>query len=231
MLSRLDFSSLLEKVNRISPAQDEAKKLEYKEYLESIRMQSVRRAISLSGLPKLSKPRTIAGIVPKNVQQEEAIQTLVGWKLSKGFRLPYLYGPPGTGKSYIAKRFAYSKLVSGVEAVKFCTVSEFLIKYRNFDKKSTIDELLNPVILVLDDLCSHNCTRHTIELIHAVIDHRLRNRKPTLITSNVKPNNIAGFLHRMGARADVSKTMCEAISDRIFDLCSFSAFNFKSIRS
>ena len=204
------------------------KEKEWLKHLASKKKQVVADTIKRSNLPPIED--LTSPVKAKNKEQEKFLSSLRSTSLKSKYRLPYVYGKPGVGKSYLAIRFAYKKIYSGVDSIYFVCLSEFLIKLKDFSDPTKIDSLLDPYILIMDDFCSHNITNYTVELLHAVLDHRLRNKKPTLITSNIATNKIADFMYKSGKRKDVSKVMCEAIEDRIFDLCTLSNLNSGSIR-
>lgn len=201
---------------------------EYEQHLAANR----HHQISNSGVGYLGKVVTLDDIKPKHPQQTKLIKTLSAWNYGRGTLepLPYLFGSNGTGKSYIAKRFVATIIKKfGVQA-KFISFSQFLIKYRDFTDGSTkLDEVTFPSVVVLDDLFSHNITQQTLEVLHACIDYRIANNRPTLITSNVRADRIADELFSRNKKKD-SMVLCKAIEDRIFELCTFCTMQFDSLR-
>lgn len=206
----------------------EARERAYEESQASIRRNNISFALDRSNIPA-KQQNDIKDITPKNDKQKGLIKKLMSW--SYGDKLPYVCGAHGTGKTFIASAFAYSKIQEGKTDAYFCAMSEFIINYRQFKTSADINTLLNPRILILDDFCSHNSTRHIVELLYTIIDYRNRHDKATLITSNVKPNEIAKYLHKTGESSGVSLNICNAIEDRIFELCEFvEGLNGTSIR-
>ena len=228
---KVNFQETAKRMHALFEKNPEANAIQKKEWesFKKEQMNQERRAnVASSNLPPIKD--LFESVKAENDQQKKFLDLLRSVDLSASYRLPYVYGKPGAGKSYLSIRFAYKLLYSGYPSVFFVCLSEFLIKFRDFSDTTKINSLLDPHILIMDDFCSHNITNYTVELLHAVIDHRLRNKKPTLITSNVAANKIADFMYKSGKRASVSKVMCEAIEDRIFDLCSLHSLDSDSIR-
>lgn len=221
-------------LKNIETTEHESMKKEYYRKQENERKEAIKRSIKqelyLSALPKPYNTFNLVELVPSTIYQKKLIDLLLSWDMNLNFKLPYVYGSPGTGKSFIAMNFVHHLIVNGMKAVRFISVSEFLIKYRDYGFKENINDLLDPAVLVLDDLCSHNITRHVLELLHSTLDHRLVNKKPTLITSNISIDKVSKALFKAGRNYDVSKVMCDAVEDRLFELCSISKVDGESLR-
>jgi DNA replication protein DnaC len=229
-MRRIDFSAVLKRVEAIREKNPDLYK--YKKELidkenQKERLEAIEYELSRSGLPCGASQQAI---LPKNNAQRAVIDMLNSIDILKDPRLPYIYGRPGTGKSIISIRYAHKLIQSGIKNVRFFSLSEFLIRSRVFEDNVRIDEILDPFVVILDDFCSHNVTKHSIEMLHAIVDFRLRNRKPTMITSNIAIDNISNFLYTNGKRSGVSKILCEAIEDRIYELCVRVTLQSKSHR-
>jgi len=233
-MQKLDFIKTLDRIRSSVESGDKTylpySKKEIESFQEAENQDKIRQSILKAGLYALTKPKMLKDVKPKNNQQQVMISRLLKWDIMATFRLPYLYGTPGTGKSYIAMRLAYTLLTKGIENVSILSMSEFLIKYRQFDNNATFSAFSDPTVLIIDDFCAHNSTRVITEILHAGIDYRLRHKKPTMITSNIPANKISDFLFSSARRSEVSKSICDAIEDRIFELCLLSTFSFTSIR-
>jgi DNA replication protein DnaC len=232
-------------LKKMKPSNIDDEKIEkrWQEFLERKKTIAIDLNMDYSGIPSLTEPKTLNKISPRNNQQKLFIEGLLKWEYKKDYRLPYLYGPPGTGKSYISTRMAYSLISKGFElenfkkqkyiaSVKFVNMSEFLLKARNFfeDKGDALRKIFDSNVLVLDDFCSHASSPIVGEILHAILDNCLRNKKPTLITSNVPASEISSFLSQ-SSKGLIPLTLCNAIKDRVFELCSLSNFRFESFRT
>lgn len=228
---KLNFKDTMKRMHTLidnNPEDHLRTKKHWEEFVDNKKDQERLIVIKRSNLPPIKNLFESASA--KNKHQEQFLNKLRAIDLTSNYRLPYVYGKPGSGKSYLATRFAYKLIYSGEWSVFFVCLSEFLIKFKDFSDTTKIDRLLDPHILIMDDFCSHNITNATVELLHAVIDHRLRNKKPTFITSNIPANKIAEVMYDSGKRSSVSEVMCEAIEDRIFDICTIDCLDSSSIR-
>ncbi len=237
-MDKLRFHESLKKLRRRIAASDlddvkimeDMKKME----VETDKI-TIKRQFDISGLPRKLWFSTLDDVVPKTPLQKSLVAILkrcLDRYVATGefVRLPYIYGPPGTGKSFLSMTFISHLITNKIYDVSFCSISRFLIKARDFNNKENIDDLTRPRVLLLDDLCSHNSTKFVAELLHAVLDYRLNDEKPTIITSNVPINNIGNFLYTSGKSNGVSKRIGSAIEDRIFELCSISILKGESLR-
>jgi len=242
ILSKPEFFKVLTKINNKAKSRQNEyllwKKQDAKENRAEEKAQDriiKMAALKNSGLPRNVWDKTLDAIQIRNQSQKILINNLKLWTTAytstHSFkRLPYVFGSSGTGKSYIAKIFISHLISKKIYDVSFCSLSNFIINYRDFSKKMDIDKVIKPHILILDDFCSHNSTKLVVELLHAVLDQRISAQKPTLITSNVEMNNVASFLYKTGRNSFVSNKMCEAIEDRVFELCPPVALKGTSLR-
>lgn len=169
-------------------------------------------------------------IKPLGEYQSDVIEKFLSISLDTDFRLPYLYGPPGTGKSYLSDKFARFIIKGGVYNVKKYNIPELFVNNRDYFKSSRMVDLLScSEVLFMDDLFTHNSTKSILEVIHVVLDKRLREKKHTLITSNIPINEVGSTLYKT-AVGGVSKMVCYAIEDRLYDLCSIKSLKGYSIR-
>ncbi len=105
-----------------------------------------------------------------------------------------LSGPTGRGKTHLAAAIANYLLTGGCQ-VLFLVVPDFLDLLRStFDRQESptslkemeiFDFARNVHVLILDDLGAHNYTEWTRNKIYSLINHRLINLLPTVITTNL----------------------------------------------
>lgn len=237
-MDKVKFTESLKQLRRRIAASDiddvkmseEIKKME----IETAKA-AIKRQFDISGLPKKVWFSTLDSIVPMNDMQTKLLKLLKSYldiyvKTGEFVRLPYIYGPSGTGKSLLAMTFISHLITKSIFDVSYCSISRFLIKARDFNNKENIDDLTRPRVLLLDDLCAHNSTKFVAELLHAVIDYRTNEEKPTLITSNVPINAVGNFLYTSGRNQGVTKRIGSAIEDRLYELCSISILKGESLR-
>lgn len=121
----------------------------------------------------------------------------------------YIWGPVGTGKTYFSAAMVRCYLCQG-KKVRFISLKDLLLDLReSFRTDKTERQILRPFLradlLVLDDVgmiktggIESNFSQDTMQTI---IDGRLQNDLPTVITSNLSPENLAtAFGERIGSR-------------------------------
>jgi DNA replication protein DnaC len=107
-----------------------------------------------------------------------------------------LLGPTGTGKTHLAAAVAHERLAAG-ESVFFAVVPDLLDHLRRAyrpDNPETyddvFDDLRNAGLLVLDDLGAHSTTPWAEEKLYQLLSYRYLQSAPTVITTNVKPEDL-----------------------------------------
>lgn len=120
------------------------------------------------------------------------------------------YGPVGTGKSYAAACIANALLDSCVSVVMTSLI--LILKHLSSDiddQEATIDELMEPDLLILDDLGAERSTDYALEKVYDIIDSRYRSRKPIILTTNLT-------IQEMKNNTDIRYAR---IYDRVFEMC------------
>lgn len=109
-------------------------------------------------------------------------------------------GPVGSGKTHLAAAIS-NQLVAGGVPVLFTVVPDLLDQLRaTFDRNADFNEheLLHAArsvaVLVLDDLGVHNYTVWSRNRIYSIMNYRLNNRLPTIITSDLELSNLEKHL-------------------------------------
>jgi DNA replication protein DnaC len=110
-------------------------------------------------------------------------------------------GSVGCGKTYLACCIANALLEHGVE-VLFLVVPDLLDEIKaTYDPNggtNTEHDLLEAArkvpVLILDDLGAHNYTDWVRNKIYSIINYRLNNQLPTVITTNLTLNDLNEFL-------------------------------------
>lgn len=105
----------------------------------------------------------------------------------------YIYGPPGAGKSHLAAAIA-NDLAKNGEVISYASVPDILAFVRKGMNDGSADErfegLQNVDTLILDDLGTENSTSWSVETVFRLIDERDKHSRPTVITSNLHPDNL-----------------------------------------
>lgn len=123
-------------------------------------------------------------------------------------------GPVGSGKTFLACAAANALIDNGLE-VLFVIVPDLLDQIRaSYDTSNSdtehdlMDSARSVAVLILDDLGAHNYTDWVRNKLYTIINYRLNNRLPTLITTNLDLQDLEQYL---GQRT----------TSRIVQMCKF----------
>ncbi|MCL6479702.1 MAG: ATP-binding protein [Peptococcaceae bacterium] len=119
----------------------------------------------------------------------------------------YIFGEVGSGKTHLACSIA-NELIKGGMEVLFVVVSDYLeeIKYSweqgsDYNEKEILDRAREVAVLVMDDLGAHSYSDWTKGKIYSILNRRINNNLPTVITSNLEYHEIEDYLdHRISSR-------------------------------
>ncbi|MDR3542674.1 MAG: ATP-binding protein [Desulfosporosinus sp.] len=110
-------------------------------------------------------------------------------------------GPVGSGKTYLAASIA-NELIEAQLQVLFLVVPDLLDELRasyksEVNEMDLLDTARTIPILVLDDLGAHNYTDWTRNRLYSIINYRMNEQLPTVITSNLSLDEMEDYI---GAR-------------------------------
>jgi len=123
-----------------------------------------------------------------------------------------LTGPVGSGKTFLACAIANALLENGQE-VLFVVVPDLLDRIRatydnnhRYTEQDLMDTAREVGVLILDDLGAHNYNDWARNKLYSIVNYRLNNRLPTVITSNLD-------------LAELEEYLGERTTSRIIQMC------------
>lgn len=119
----------------------------------------------------------------------------------------YIFGSVGSGKTHLACSIANELIKAGTE-VLFVVVPDYLEEIKQswgqsneFNEKEILDMAREVAVLIMDDLGAHSYSDWTKSKIYAVLNHRINNNLPTIVTSNLEYMEIGSYLdYRISSR-------------------------------
>jgi DNA replication protein DnaC len=117
-----------------------------------------------------------------------------------------IHGPNGCGKTHLAAAIAGRAIARG-ETVFFAVVPDLLDHLRtSFDPESTtprdgaFNQMRTAQLLVLDDLGAHKTSAWAEEKLYQLVNYRTLSRLPTVVTTNLRPDEIEKGQPRLYSR-------------------------------
>lgn len=107
-----------------------------------------------------------------------------------------LLGDVGLGKTFLASAIA-NEAVKAKRTVVYFTLSEFLdlVRLMKFeddgDYREGIQRLMDADLMILDDLGAEKVTDFVAQELFHVINHRINHERPMVISTNLRPQEIA----------------------------------------
>lgn len=119
----------------------------------------------------------------------------------------YLFGETGLGKTHLSLSIA-GKVIDAGYSVVYGSAQNLVSRIedehfgrRAIDGDSTENNLIHCDLLILDDLGAEFCTQFTVSVIYNIINSRLLNSHPTIISSNLSlPELEAKYTTRVTSR-------------------------------
>lgn len=174
------------------------------------RRRRVEALLGRSGIPQRFVGRTFDGYAATEQGQRMALNVCRAYadrwpeKMAAGTSL-VLTGSPGTGKTHLACAIGSHVVESHMGSVLFATVSAMLraIKetYRKDSQRSeqdVIDRLIEPDLLIVDEVGVQVGSEHEKLLMFEVLNGRYQDMRPTILISNLSVDELEAFLgHRV----------------------------------
>lgn len=119
----------------------------------------------------------------------------------------YIFGQVGSGKTHLACGIANELIKGGVE-VLFVVVPDYLDEIKHswdrgsdYNEKEILDSAREVEVLIMDDLGAHSYSEWTKGKIYTILNYRVNNSLPTVITSNLEYHETEDYLdYRISSR-------------------------------
>lgn len=120
-----------------------------------------------------------------------------------------LWGNVGVGKSFYAGCIANDLIDKGIKVL--CTTFPKILNglFNADDKNDYINSIVSYPFLIIDDLGTERGTDYAIEQLFTLIDERYKSNRPTIITTNLNPRDMA----------EVQDINYKRIYSRIAEMC------------
>ncbi len=116
-----------------------------------------------------------------------------------------LWGSAGVGKTYTAMALIRWYYTHKINVQRF-THSELLLKLRSCfngggNERAIMNLLTETDVLVIDDVAAGSLSDYSTTALLSILDNRLEHCRPTIITTNLSPENLAeAFGERFSSR-------------------------------
>jgi len=134
----------------------------------------------------------------------------------------FLYGPTGVGKTHLAFAAANKLILNFSLFVRF--LPTYLIPRHDTTAVLDLTDMGKNPVLILDDIGAEKLTERALECLFMIIDLRLQNDCPMIITSNFSPDDLE-------SRLDLGMPgYGKRIVSRLFEACDFLPIGGKDYR-
>lgn len=171
------------------------------------------RKMGDAGIPERFQNRTLDTYIAKTAGQKRALefaQEFAGKfdKVQESGRSAIFCGKPGTGKTHLAIGIGLAVLNkqrspqwANTCLVQFTTVQRMVRMVKDAWRKDSelsetevIDLLVEPDLLILDEIGVQFGTEFEKNLMFDVLNERYEKRRPTILISNLEPKEVKAFL-------------------------------------
>lgn len=124
-----------------------------------------------------------------------AREAMSEWRASGGKRNLLILGPVGTGKSVAAFAILRHAAACGVWRTQWTSTVKLMERLRpSAEDPVTVDRWAQTDVLLLDDLGGEKPSEWVSERLFILFDERWQWERPTIVTSNLKPDQLRQVL-------------------------------------
>lgn len=172
---------------------------------ERQRSERIRVLLARSGIPERFRSRTLDNYRAESEAQQRALQIAMVYadrfedRLKHGGGLVFC-GKPGTGKTHLACAIASRVIQTGRSAVFVSVLRAIRSVKDTYRKDSTMSEqdainaLLNPDLLVLDEVGVQFGSDAEKMILFEIMNGRYEAIKPTVVCSNLAREDLAAYI-------------------------------------
>lgn len=159
------------------------------------------------------------GVKPRfmdaKVDNAEAALYLDSFELRSGIGL-YIHGPSRAGKTYCASAMAKAFVSAGYSVILTTSLAMLDSIKESFDGNSKLgpSRFSGCDVLIIDDIGKENANAWVMTTLFQVINSRYESMKPTIVTSQYSPHELASRMSRSGERESAT-----AIVERLKETC------------
>ena len=169
--------------------------------MRSWKQERIAHALQISGIDGLFREKRIVDLKSNHKLHAEISKYLDNWKAMKqrgyGF---YFWGNVGAGKTHTAIVLANELMEREMVEVLFLNIPEAITRVKKtFDSEiktedSRLFERMKEMeLLVLDDVGVEKYSDWMADQMYQIIDHRWKNRKPMIFTSNLSLEDLGKY--------------------------------------
>lgn len=181
------------------------KQREAEEKAASDRFRAWQKRLGDAGIPERFHSRTLSSYVANSEGQKRALAFATDYaakfdEVSATGRSAIFCGKPGTGKTHLAVGIGLDVMGQN-KLVSFTTVQRMVRRVKDAWRKDAaesegdvIDLLVQPDLLILDEIGVQFGTEFEKNLMFDVLNERYEKRRPTLLLSNLTVAEVRVFL-------------------------------------
>lgn len=147
--------------------------------------------------------------ISSNEKVEEKLNIKIFKLLDNGNSL-FIFGSPGSGKTMVSCGIAVKYIDDGKQATFVLASELFDLGFSQTENFQQQKPIFNSEILIIDDLGAEflDSKRFKSSFFHKVLSARMSRKKPMIITSNYKPNDLRGHYGNAVAKQITDNFIC-----------------------